>query len=68
MTRIVGTNFFENTSSFNTKYLTVNETKIFIKIIGQESFRILHLNIRSVKKKKKLCKFLRILYKFLKIP
>ena len=53
MTRIVGTNFFENTSSLNRKYLIVNETKIFVKIIGQESFRILRLNIRSVKKKKK---------------
>ena len=46
------TNFFESTSSPDTKYFTVNETKTFVNNIDSESFTILHLNIRSMKKKR----------------
>ena len=45
------TNFFESISSPDTKYFTVNETKTFVNNIDSESFTILHLNIRSIKKK-----------------
>ena len=45
------TNFFESISSLDTKYFTVNETKTFVSNIDSESFIILHLNIRSMKKK-----------------
>ena len=44
------TNFFESISSLDTKYFTVNETKTFVSNIDSESFTVLHLNIRSMKK------------------
>ena len=43
------TNFFESISSLDTKYFTVNETKISVGNIDSESFTVLHLNIRSMK-------------------
>ena len=42
--------FFESISSLDTKYSTENETKIFVSNIDSESFIVLHLNIRSMKK------------------
>ena len=44
------TNFFESISSLDTKYFTVNEIKTFVSNIDSESFTVLHLNIRSMKK------------------
>ena len=44
------TNFFESISSLDTKHFTVNETKTFVSNIDSESFTVLHLNIRSMKK------------------
>ena len=44
------TNFFENISFLDTKYSAVNETKTFVSNIDSESFTVLHLNIRSIKK------------------
>ena len=43
------TNFFENISSLDIKYFTMNETKTFVSDIDPEYFTILHLNI-SMKK------------------
>ena len=40
--------FFESISSLDTKYSTENETKTFVS--DSESFIVLHLNIRSMKK------------------
>ena len=42
---------FESISSLDTKHFTVNKTKIFVSNINSESFTVLHLNIRSMKKK-----------------
>ena len=44
------TNFFESISSLDTKYITVNKTKTFVTNIDSQSFTVLHLNIRSMKK------------------
>ena len=44
------TNFFESIPSLDTKYFTVNETKTYVSNIDSESFTVLHLNIRSMKK------------------
>ena len=43
------TNYFENISSLDIKYFTMNETKTFVSDIDPEYFTILHLNI-SMKK------------------
>ena len=50
------TNFFESISSLDTKYFTMNETKTFVSNIDPESFTVLHLNIRSMKKTLKVFK------------
>ena len=42
---------FESISSLDTKHFTVNETKTFVSNIDSESFTVLHLSIRSMKKK-----------------
>ena len=44
------TNFFEIISSLDTRYFIVNETKKFVTNIDSESFPVLYLNIRSMKK------------------
>ena len=44
------TNFFESICCLDTKYFTENETKTFVSNIDPESFTVLHLNIRSMKK------------------
>ena len=44
------TNIFESISSLDTKYFTVNETKTFVSNIDSESFAVLHLKIRGMKK------------------
>ena len=44
------TNFFESIFSLDTKYFTVNKTKTFVSNIDSESFTVLHLNIRNMKK------------------
>ena len=43
------TNYFENISSLDIRYFTMNETKTFVSDIDPEYFTILHLNI-SMKK------------------
>ena len=43
--------FFANISSFDTKYFTLKETKTFVSNIDSESFTVLHLKMRSIKKK-----------------
>ena len=43
-------NVFESISSLDAKYFTVNETKTSVSNIDSESFTVLHLNIRSMKK------------------
>ena len=43
-------NFFQNISSLDTKYFSLNETKNFVNNIDSKSFSVLHLNIRSMKK------------------
>ena len=47
---------FESISSLDTKHFTVNETKTFVSNIDSESFTVLHLNIRSMKKSLKFFK------------
>ena len=42
--------FSKSISSLDTKYFTVNETKTFVSNIDSESFTVLQLNIRSMKK------------------
>ena len=44
------THFFGSISSLDTRYFTVNETKTFVSNIDSESFTVLHLNMRSMKK------------------
>ena len=43
------TNYFENISSLDIKYFTMNETKTFVSDIDPEYFTILHLNISMEK-------------------
>ena len=42
--------FFESISSFDTKHFTVNEPKTSVSNKDSESFAVLHLNIRSMRK------------------
>ena len=50
------TTFFESISSFGADYLTANKTKIFVGNIYSESFIVLYLNIRDIKKTLKVLK------------
>ena len=44
-------NFFNTNQFSDTKYFTIKETKSKISCCDKKSFSILHLNIRSFKKK-----------------